>query len=159
MFFAFFPELFSSSFYNKFHGIFATFFSNLVSHSVGIILLYSTRKMSQYIFLGRISNFSLFSFVPYEWLEESCILQGAVHKWRHPFRVEGDQPKGNVTLWAYLVKWVTRGREGSKILKNGWHYLWRAPSTITKAWLKGTRVFINLKWDKTAVKLLGSQPK
>ena len=30
-----------------------------------------------------------------------------------------DLPKGDVTPKAYLVKWVIRGREGPKILKNG----------------------------------------
>ena len=31
----------------------------------------------------------------------------------------GDLPKGDVTPKASLVKWVTKGREGSKISKNG----------------------------------------
>ena len=37
---------------------------------------------------------------------------------------KGDLPKGDVTTYAYLVKWVTRGRDGSKISKNGCHHLW-----------------------------------
>ena len=28
---------------------------------------------------------------------------------------------------TYLVKWVTRGREWSKISKHGWRHLWRTP--------------------------------
>ena len=32
---------------------------------------------------------------------------------------EGDLPKGDVTPYAYLVIWVTSGREGSEISKNG----------------------------------------
>ena len=31
----------------------------------------------------------------------------------------GDLSKGDVTPYAYLVKLVTRGKEGSKISKNG----------------------------------------
>ena len=34
-------------------------------------------------------------------------------------RGSGDLPKGDVTPQPYLVQWVTRGREGSKISKNG----------------------------------------
>ena len=37
------------------------------------------------------------------------ILHGAV---RHPLRGEGDLPKGDITPYAYLVKWVTRRRGG-----------------------------------------------
>ena len=37
---------------------------------------------------------------------------------------KGDLPKGDVTLQAYLVKWVTRMREGSKISKNWFCHLW-----------------------------------
>ena len=44
----------------------------------------------------------------------SLILHGAV---RHPLRGEGDFPKGDITPYAYLVKWVTRGRGVSKISK------------------------------------------
>ena len=36
-------------------------------------------------------------------------------------------PKGDVTPQAYLVKWVMRGSEGSKISKNGRHHLGTAP--------------------------------
>ena len=32
---------------------------------------------------------------------------------------EGDQPKGDIIPYAYLVKWVTRGSEESKISRNG----------------------------------------
>ena len=42
------------------------------------------------------------------------ILHGAV---RHPLRGEGDFPKGDITPYAYLVKWVTRRRGASKISK------------------------------------------
>ena len=42
----------------------------------------------------------------------------------------GGLPKGDITSWAYLVKWVTRGRDGSKISKNGWHNLWMAPCML-----------------------------
>ena len=54
---------------------------------------------------------------------------GAVHNWRPPLRREGDDlPKGDVTPYDYLVKWVTRGRrKGSKISKNGWRNLWMTP--------------------------------
>ena len=31
----------------------------------------------------------------------------------------GDLPKGDITPEVYLVKWMTRGREGSKISKYG----------------------------------------
>ena len=45
-----------------------------------------------------------------------------VHKWHHLLWGEGDLPKGDNSPWAYLVKWVTRGREaGVKNLKKiGW---------------------------------------
>ena len=52
---------------------------------------------------------------------------GAVHKWRNHLEGRGDLPKGDITAWAYLVKWLTRGREGSKISKNGWRQSWTAP--------------------------------
>ena len=32
---------------------------------------------------------------------------------------KGDLPKGDVTLQVYLVKWVTRMREGAKSSNNG----------------------------------------
>ena len=46
---------------------------------------------------------------------------------------EGDLPK-DVTPYAYLVKRVTQGwsREGSKILKNGWGHLWKAPNSSSR---------------------------
>ena len=54
--------------------------------------------------------------------------RGTVHKWHHPLR-GGVRISQKVTLLqkAYLVKWVIRGREGSKISKNGWHHLWTTP--------------------------------
>ena len=36
---------------------------------------------------------------------------------------KGDLPKGDVTRQVYLVKWVTRMREGSKISKNWFCHL------------------------------------
>ena len=44
---------------------------------------------------------------------------GVVHKWRYPHRGRENLPKGDIAPKAYLVKWVTRGREGSKISKIG----------------------------------------
>ena len=44
------------------------------------------------------------------------ILHGAV---RHPLRGEGDLPKGDITPYAYLVKWVTRRRGVQKPQKRG----------------------------------------
>ena len=49
---------------------------------------------------------------------------------------KGDLPKGDVTLQAYLVKWVTRIRVGPKFLKicfcHSWthreKYAWTVPS-------------------------------
>ena len=48
------------------------------------------------------------------------VLLEAVHKWRHPLR--GD--RGSVKRWHYsislfVLKWVIRGRKGSKISKMG----------------------------------------
>ena len=45
----------------------------------------------------------------------------------------GDLPKGNITRLAHLVKWVTRGREGSKISKNGWPSFMDRPLVIVLA--------------------------
>ena len=39
-------------------------------------------------------------------------------------------PNGDVTPLAHLVKWVTRGREGSKISKNGRFNLWTASTLL-----------------------------
>ena len=54
-----------------------------------------------------------------------------VHKWHHLLWGEGDLPKGDNSPWSYLVKWVTRGREGSKISKKlgDWRHLWTAPTS------------------------------
>ena len=51
---------------------------------------------------------------------------------------KGDLPKGDVTLQAYLVKWVTRMRVGPKFLKicfcHSWthreKYAWTVPKDL-----------------------------
>ena len=49
-----------------------------------------------------------------------------IHKWHHPLRGGGSAKR-----WRYSIslfsKMGTRGREGSKISKNGWRHLWTAP--------------------------------
>ena len=63
-----------------------------------------------------------------QWSPASCSLHkniplGTIHKWYQPLRIEGVVPKGDVTPKAFLVKWVTRGRERSKISKNEWRHI------------------------------------
>jgi len=47
-------------------------------------------------------------------VQQTFIILGSIHKWRHPLTGEGDLPKGDVTPQAFLVKWVTRVRRGSQ---------------------------------------------
>ena len=49
----------------------------------------------------------------------SKIFIEAVHKLSHPLRGRRDLPKVDITPYAYLVNWVTKGREVTKISKNG----------------------------------------
>ena len=71
-----------------------------------------------FLFLDNISLSSAQSTLARIWQKKAFSLLKADHKCRHPFRGRG-VPKGVITPEAYLIKWVTRGREGSKISKNG----------------------------------------
>ena len=73
---------------------------------------------------------------PWEWGGTSTMLN---YVWDRPQMTSPTYGEGGicqkVTLLhkAYLVKWVTRRREGSKISKNGCRRLWTASIGTTKS--------------------------
>ena len=102
---------------------FAGFLSRLYSKGTLIIMkLYS--HLTAYILKRKWFNFSLEFFLSMH--ADKCRKGLSINDITH-IGGRGDLLKGNVTSLAYLLKWVTRRREGSKFSKYGWRHLWTAP--------------------------------
>ena len=95
--------------------LFSSLFESMYWLSASNFILYPI--INNTIHVASILNFI---FAPSTCIVPTWWYLEAVHKWCHPFSGEEDLPR------AYLLKWVTRGWEGSKISKNGWHHLWMA---------------------------------
>ena len=90
-----------------------------IAFTVGIFSFYEFHQRHRRKPLTHSNNNSLTSRIPNNYTCNENTFLGAIHKWR--------ARRWHYSI-AYLVKWVTRGRERPKISKNGWRHLWTAPN-------------------------------